>query len=102
VNASLYPVEINEEPKSVKTSVRLPRDRHDDIRLIAELWTEMDAQLQRKKHGKDGWKPASVIERFVAVAIDSFWQQYGGRPENKESRAEFIRKAISAIKHHKK
>lgn len=98
--ASYYPVDEDSEDERVKTSVRLPKQDHDDIEIIAELWNEFDRVLDRPRPRK--WKAASVIERLIEVGIDGFWGQVGGRPDTKEGREEFVRKAVEKIQSQKK
>lgn len=92
---SYYPVGDASEGARVKTSVRLPVEQDADIKLIAQLWNELDKALGRKKSRK--WKAASVIERLISVGIDGFWQQVGGRPPTQEGREDFIRRAVEHL-----
>ena len=94
--ASYYPVDEDNGGERIKTSIRLDADQHSDIEFIAQLWNELDAALGKKRSRT--WKSASVIERLIAVGIDGFWHQIGGRPPTKEGRAEFIKQAVKRIK----
>lgn len=96
VMASYYPVDEDLDGERIRTSIRLDPEQHADIEFIAQLWNELDAALGKKKARK--WKPASVLERLVAVGIDGFWHQIGGRPPTREGRAEFIRQAVKRLR----
>lgn len=96
IMASYYPVDDDEGGERIKTSIRLAAEQHQDIEFIAELWNELDAALGKKKARK--WKSASVIERLLAVGIDGFWSQIGGRPPTREGRADFIKQAVKRLK----
>lgn len=93
---SYYPTDDDESGERVTTSVRLPKELHADIELIATLWNEFDAALGKKRAKK--WKASSVIERLIAVGVDGFWQQVGGRPLTKEGRQDFVRSAVVRIR----
>lgn len=90
-----YPTEEDDDVERVPLTVRVPAGHHEEIELIAQLWNEFDVQLAKKKAKK--WKSSSVIERFIALGIDSFWDQVGGRPATKEGREEFIARAVEKL-----
>lgn len=98
--ASYYPVDEDDGGERVKTSVRLPVEQHHDIELIAQLWNELDRAMARKRGRK--WKAASVIERLISVGVDGFWHQVGGRPDTKEGRDDFVRRAVERLKQESK
>lgn len=89
---SYYPMDEESEGSRVKTSVRLPQEQHDDIELMSHLWNELDRELGRKRPRT--WKAASVIERLIAVGIDGFWAQVGGRPATKDDREALIARVV--------
>lgn len=95
MSASYYPVDEESGEERVRTSVRLSQEQHADIELITKLWNDLDRVLGRQRSRK--WKAASVIERLVAVGIDGFWAQVGGRPDTREGREDFIRQAAEKL-----
>lgn len=98
--AQRYYPEAEEEGEKVQTSVRLPTQQHEDILLIADLWNELDKVLGRRRPRK--WKPASVIERLIAVGIEGFWGQIGGRPETEDDRKAALAKAVELARERSK
>lgn len=90
---SYYPIDEESEGDRVRTSVRLLPEQHQDIELMAKLWNDLDRELGRRRPRK--WKAASVIERLIAVGIDGFWGQIGGRPTTKDAREEAIAKVVA-------
>ena len=90
-----YPLK---EAEGVRTrqSVRLTPEQQADAALIAELWAAFDDALGVERAGR-GWTATSVLERLIAVGIDGFWQEVGGRPESSGDRAEFIRRAVERL-----
>lgn len=93
---SYYPVDEETDSKRVATSVRLQKEQHEDIELIAKLWNEIDEELGRKRPRK--WKASSVIERLIAVGIAGFWEQAGARPEDKADRDQVVAHVIERLK----
>jgi hypothetical protein len=91
---SYYPVTDSERPDRVRTSVRLTPEQHDDVELMAKLWTEFDKALGQRRRK---WSTMGVLERLVAVGIDGFWTQVGGRPPSKEGREDFVRRAVATL-----
>lgn len=95
--ASYYPVDEDDEPGKVRFTTAVKAELHADLDLVADLWNEFDEHLEKNRRVK--WKgTTSVLERFVAIGLDGFWQQVGGRPPTKEGREEFIRAAIERIR----
>ena len=94
--ADFYPVGDDEDVERVQTTVRLRRTTHEDVDLIAEIWNELDAALKKKRPKK--WKASNTIEQIIEVGVQSIWKQYGGRPADKKERAEFVKRAIEAIR----
>lgn len=90
---SYYPLDEAKTGEPIRTSVRLSPEQHQDVELIAKLWNDLDRDLGRRRPRK--WKAASVMERLIAVGIDGFWGQIGGRPTTKEAREEAIAKVVS-------
>lgn len=97
---SYYPMDEEGVSDRVRTSVRLPVEQQQDIELMAHLWNELDRALGRKKPRK--WKAASVIERLIAVGIDGFWAQVGGRPATAEERKALIERVVEQATSRKK
>jgi hypothetical protein len=93
---SYYPINDETDEERVRTSVRLPASQQADIILVAELWNELDKAMGRKRPRK--WLPASVIERLIAVGLDGFWAQIGGRPESQEGREAIMRRAVAQLR----
>lgn len=89
-----YPVDEDGRGTLVKTSIRMSEQDLADISLIAELWTELDRSLGKRRRE---WKTASVVERLISVGIAGVWQQLGGRPESKGGREDFIKRAIQQL-----
>lgn len=89
-----YPMDAGGDGR-IKTSVRLTSEQRADVDLIADLWNGFDAALGRT--GGKSWTATSVLERLIAVGIDGFWQEVGGRPESSGDRAEFIRRAVERL-----
>lgn len=93
---SYYPLDDEKPEPMIRTSVRLPESQQADIVLVAELWNELDKAMGRTKSRK--WLAASVIERLIAVGLDGFWAQIGGRPETQEGREELMRRAVEHLR----
>jgi hypothetical protein len=93
---SYYPFDDEEDVERVATTVRLRPIQHEDIETISDLWNAMDDALGRKRQKK--WKASSVIERLLAVGIDGFWEQVGGRPSSKADREAFVKQAVEQLK----
>lgn len=91
-----YPLHESEEER-VRTSIRLTPEQQADAALIAQLWIALDDALGVKRPGKK-WSATSVLERLVAVGLDGFWAEVGGRPSEEEDRAEFIRRAVERLR----
>lgn len=90
-----YPLKDSDGPRT-RQSVRLTAEQQSDAKLIADLWSAFDAALDVEREGR-GWTPTSVLERLIAVGIDGFWAEVGGRPESMEDRAEFVRRAVEKL-----
>jgi hypothetical protein len=90
------PYPVDEVSVRVRTTVRIPKQQNDDIELMSDLWSLLDAARDVKRDKK--WKAASVIERLVATGIDQFWEQVGGRPHPNESDEQFVRRALEKLK----
>lgn len=93
---SYYPDKDEADEERIRTSVRLPPAQQADIVLVAELWNELDKAMGRKRPRK--WLAASVIERLIAVGLDGFWAQIGGRPQTQEGREELMRRAVEHLR----
>jgi hypothetical protein len=93
--ADFYPAGGDEEVERVATTVRLRKQTHEDIALIKEIWNELDRALKKDRRE---WRDSTVIVQIVEVGVEAIWQQYGGRPADKKARAEFVRRAIEAIR----
>ncbi|HYH96905.1 hypothetical protein [Hyalangium sp.] len=90
---SYYPLDDAKVGEPIRTSVSLTPEQHQDVELIAKLWNDLDKELSRRRPRK--WKAASVMQRLIAVGIDGFWAQIGGRPVTKDAREEAISKVVS-------
>jgi len=95
-----YPMKEVDEVRT-RTSIRLTSEQQSDAALIAELWAAFDDALELQRAGRK-WTATSVLERLVAVGIDGFWQEVGGRPESTEDREEFIRRAVERLSSERK
>jgi len=91
-----YPLNDETEDR-IRTSIQLTQAQRADAALIAQLWQALDEALEIKRPGKK-WSATSVLERLVAVGIDGFWAEVGGRPSDDEDRAEFIRRAVERVR----
>jgi hypothetical protein len=90
---SYYPLDDAKVGEPIRTSVSLTPEQHQDVELIAKLWNELDKELGRRRPRK--WKAASVMQRLIAVGIDGFWGQIGGRPTTKDEREAVIAKVVA-------
>lgn len=92
-----FPLDQLEESEKVRISVQLPRENHDDLEFVVEVWNQFNQVLGRKK-GRP-WSTMSVAQRLLVVAVNNFLKQYGMPvPKTEEERAEFMRRAVADVK----
>ena len=90
-----YPLNDPDEER-IRITIKMTPAQQAEASLIAQLWIALDEELGVKRPGKK-WSATSVMERLVAVGLDGFWAEIGGRPTSEEDRAEFIRRAIEKV-----
>lgn len=95
MDASYYPLDETNEDARIRTSVRLPVDKHRRVEFLVDLWNALD-KAQGKRRAKK-WKAASVIERLVSVGLDNFAKQVGGFPETAEQRQAMLKRAGEVV-----
>lgn len=92
--ADYYPLDEEKAGEVERITVSFPKEMAEELELVAELWNEFDKEFDKKR---EKWLVARVIRRFVSVGLDGFWNQVGGRPQNKEDREKFVRTAIEKL-----
>lgn len=91
-----YPLQERSSAKRSTTSIRLTEEQRADVEFVAELWNAFDKELEQERAGRK-WSATSVLERLIAVGLDGFWAEVGGRPATQEGREEFIRRAVAHL-----
>ena len=92
---SYYPKNEGSDERRKATSVRLRLASDERVKFLAALWNALDKARGMERPRK--WKAASVIERLVDVGLDGFGEQIGGWPEDKDERAEMLRRAGEVV-----
>lgn len=80
----------------IGVTIRFKPEHHEELKLIAAFWNELDSALGRKRRKK--WKVSTVVERLVARGIAGFWNELGGRPESSEDRKAFLKRAVEVMR----
>jgi hypothetical protein len=98
-NTPIYDPGVRRPVRKLKTNVRLTPAQLAEVELVAYLWTGLDRSLDENARE---WTTPAVIERFVGVALNGFWEQGGGRPAPGESRADLAKRVSSELKRNEK
>ncbi len=95
-----YPQEDETDLEVVRTTVVLPEDVIEDLRLISQVWNELDRVLKPPKKGRKKWVSQRVIERAVRTLVADFWEKAAGgaRPVSEVDRQELINNYLERLR----